>query len=188
VDLLIQSFRDDPLINYIFPSKKEKDEHFPIMMRHRAKQGFDCGEVFATSSRFEGIAIWNDPDKEKRSFFKDLRSGGFKLLRTVRIERIRVMMRVAKFTNERRAKYAIAPYLHLGPVAVAPEYQGQGYASSLIRPMLQHLDTEGLNCYLEAQTETNVSIYQHYGFEIVAEEVVPGTDIQRWAMIRTPIK
>jgi len=52
--------------------------------------------------------------------------------------------------------------------------------------MLNHLDTEGLNCYLEAQSESNISLYQHFGFEIVAKGTVPDTDIPHWDMIRKP--
>jgi predicted GNAT family N-acyltransferase len=63
--------------------------------------------------------------------------------------------------------------MHLGPVAVDPELQGQGYSSKLIRPMLERLDSQELPCYLEAQSESNVSIYEHYGFEVLAKGNVP---------------
>ena len=96
------------------------------------------------------------------------------------------MMKVNEFSSKRRMKYAIDPYIHLGPFAVDPEKQGQGFASKLIRPMLAHLDENKMHSYLEAQSESNVSLYEHYGFEVLAEGVVPDTDIPHWDMMRPP--
>ena len=96
------------------------------------------------------------------------------------------MMKMDQFTSQRRAKYAVTPYMHLGPVAVNPELQGQGYSSKLIRPMLERLDRLELPCYLEAQSEDNVSIYEHYEFEVLAKGCVPNADIPHWDMMRLP--
>lgn len=49
-----------------------------------------------------------------------------------------------------------------------------------------HLIAPLMHCYLEAQSESNVSLYEHYGFEVLAEGVVPNTDIPHWDMMRFP--
>jgi predicted GNAT family N-acyltransferase len=52
--------------------------------------------------------------------------------------------------------------------------------------MLERLDRQELPCYLEAQSESNVSIYEHYGFEVLAKGNVPIADIPHWDMMRLP--
>ncbi len=96
------------------------------------------------------------------------------------------MTKVGEFSSTRRKKYATTPYMYLGSFAVDPEMQSQGFASKLIRPMLAHLDESKLHCYLEAQSESNVSLYEHYGFEVLAEGVVPDTNFSHWDMVRSP--
>ena len=52
--------------------------------------------------------------------------------------------------------------------------------------MLSNIDEEGLPCYLETEGEKNVSMYQHFGFEVVDEFVVPNTQDKLVAMLRQP--
>lgn len=186
VELLVRSFWNDPLTEYFFPDEMKRHEHLPVFMGYRVKQGLLYGQIYATSHKIECIAIWKHSEEVNRSLLKDLRSGGFALYRKVGSAKLREMTEVDQFTSSRRTEYSIKPYLHLGPVAVDPKLQGKGYASKLVRPMLNHLDTERLNCYLEAQSESNVSLYQHFGFEVVAKGTVPNTDIPHWDMIRIP--
>ena len=52
--------------------------------------------------------------------------------------------------------------------------------------MLSYIDEENLPCYLETDGEKNVSMYQHFGFAVVDEFVVPGTKDKVVAMLRKP--
>jgi GNAT superfamily N-acetyltransferase len=64
-------------------------------------------------------------------------------------------------------------YLHL--VAVQPQFAGLGYASLLVRPMLELAAGDGLPCTLITQTMENVRKYEHWGFKVVQEMPVPGS-------------
>ena len=52
----------------------------------------------------------------------------------------------------------------ISPVFVAPEHQGQGIATALIRQGIADLTAQGLHCGLEAQDEQNVRLYERLGF------------------------
>ena len=186
VDLLTRAFWDDSLCVYFFPDEEERKKLLPVFFKFRLKQSLQNGEVYTTSSRLEGVAIWQHSNMVDSSFWKNLRAGGFGFYRTMGRNLVNRMMKMDQFTSQRRAKYAVTPYMHLGPVAVDPELQGQGYSSKLIRPMLERLDRQELPCYLEAQSESNVSIYEHYGFEVLAKGNVPIADIPHWDMMRFP--
>ena len=186
VDLLTRAFWDDSLCVYFFPNEEERKKLLPVFFKFRLKQAIQNGEVYATSSGLEGVAIWQHSNTVDSSYWKNLRAGGFGFYRTMGRNLVNRMMKMDHFTSQRRAKYAVTPYMHLGPVAVDPKLQGQGYSSKLIRPMLERLDRQELPCYLEAQSEDNVSIYEHYGFEVLAKGNVPIADIPHWDMMRLP--
>ena len=186
VDVLTRAFWDDPLNAYFYPDETKRKRFLPIFFEYRLKQGLQYGEIFTTSEEVEGIAIWKPSKTIDSTLWREFRSGGFKMLRIFGRTLINSMMKVNEFSSKRRMKYAIDPYIHLGPFAVDPEKQGQGFASKLIRPMLAHLDENKMHSYLEAQSESNVSLYEHYGFEVLAEGVVPDTDIPHWDMMRPP--
>ncbi|HMU87390.1 MAG TPA: GNAT family N-acetyltransferase, partial [Agitococcus sp.] len=68
-------------------------------------------------------------------------------------------------------------------VGVAPEAQGKGYCSKLLRPILDICDRTQTPAYLENSKEQNIEIYQHFGFK-VTEEVVVDKDVKLWLMWR----
>lgn len=59
-------------------------------------------------------------------------------------------------------------------------------ARALSDPVLERADAQGVACYLETQNESNIAVYQRFGFQVVSAEVVPGHDLRIWAMRRKP--
>ena len=67
---------------------------------------------------------------------------------------------------------------------VAPEEQGRGIGSGLIKPMLEILDKYHAPAYLETHKERNTQIYRHLGFDLADVSTIPGTGIKQYAMLR----
>jgi ribosomal protein S18 acetylase RimI-like enzyme len=80
----------------------------------------------------------------------------------------------------------LVPYKHwyLMVLGVDPGFQGKGYASKLLKPMLERADREKLPCYLETNDEVDVTIYRHFGFKVLEESLIPKTTVKNWAMFR----
>jgi len=76
------------------------------------------------------------------------------------------------------------PYWYLDVIGVDPHYQGKGFASMLLEPMLRRIDKENLPIWLETILKRNVSFYEHFGFYILEEIIIPNTNIVNWFMIR----
>ena len=74
------------------------------------------------------------------------------------------------------------PHWHVGPVAVAPDLQGQGIGSALMAQALEIVDAADGVAYLETDKDINVTFYQRQGFEVVAEDRV--LDVPNWFMRR----
>lgn len=75
-------------------------------------------------------------------------------------------------------------YLHL--VAVSPGFQGRGYASRLIRPILGRAGEEGLPCTLITQSRENVQKYEHWGFKVTDEMSVSCSQEKFYSMRKDP--
>ena len=78
------------------------------------------------------------------------------------------------------------PHWFLGPIGVDPMRQGEGFASKLMRPMLDRADAEGLPVFLDTNTEENIALYEHFGFRVKERADMPEADIWNVAMLREP--
>jgi ribosomal protein S18 acetylase RimI-like enzyme len=81
----------------------------------------------------------------------------------------------------------------LGPTAwyvfnfyTIPEARHSGLSSATFRPMLDHFDANNEQCYLETHKSENVGMYEHFGFAVVKESKIPGSDFDFYAMLREP--
>ena len=69
-------------------------------------------------------------------------------------------------------------------MGVDPSHQGKGYASKLLISIVAQSEEQNIPCYFETHDEQNVPIYQHLGFEVVEEGIIPKANIPIWAMLR----
>jgi ribosomal protein S18 acetylase RimI-like enzyme len=76
------------------------------------------------------------------------------------------------------------PHWQLGPVAVSPDVQGSGIGSRMVREFCARVDAEHGLAHLDTDKPENVRLYERFGFEIFAEQMVLGT--RTWSMVRPP--
>ncbi len=139
-----------------------------------------------TSPECEGIAIWLTSNA-KSPWWNKVRAGLLLLPFRCGWHYLNYSYREEKFAEALKQKHAPKHYMYLALLAVAPEYQGKGYASKLIRPMLNHLDKIGLPCYAETQNRKNVAMYQKYGFELKESTFFPpGSECEVHVLLRNP--
>jgi ribosomal protein S18 acetylase RimI-like enzyme len=192
--VLSRAFLNDPgLVRFISDAKK-RQKLLRAMFRIELGYAVEHGEVYAVSPDIEGVAVWlhsTAPDISLRTL---LRSGGLRLLLKTRWELlgvftafwrfIRKMKKDDDFADKLRRQLAPFDHWYLAVLGVDPEHQGKGCASRLLKPMLARLDGEKLPAYLETDTEGYVSLYQHFGFELIEETVLPASGTKMWVMLR----
>ena len=74
------------------------------------------------------------------------------------------------------------PHVHLGPIGVSPELQGQGVGTALMNRYIEYLQQEKAPGYLETDKAENVKFYEKFGFVVQHEEQLIGTPT--WYMWR----
>ena len=183
-EVLARAFIDDPeLIRFVTePSRRVAllRSMFRMVVSHAVLKG----EVYAVSPRLEGIAVWLPSGAPQVGFWTAVRGGGLTLLFKGGGEFMRKMKQDEDFARELRRRLAPTPHWYLEVLGVAPEFQGKGYASRLLKPMMARLDVEKLPAYVETSTEEYVAIYQRFGFKLIEEAVLPGSETKMWAMLR----
>ena len=185
--VLIRAFWNHPPLQAYFPDEAERERIAPYFFSLSVFYGIRYGEVHATSRDLEGIAIWLPSDKWHVSMWRLLRSVPLSEILRFGIyggSRMRSLGQYIDAVHNR-----LAPFKHwfLQAIGVDPQFQGRGYASKLLRPMLSNTDGKGLPCYLETLEGQNVRLYEHFGFEIAEHGMIPDTEVPLWAMLRPPV-
>ena len=182
-EVFARAFQDDPFFVYLLPDTSQRKNVLPYIFELNIRYGVSYGEVYAISSSLEGVAMWFPPETADMSLWGIIRCGGLSLL--PKIGRFTgKMQRLNEYTNLIRRRHAPFRHWFLQTLGVAPVFQGRGYAGALLKAMLVRIDEEHLPCYLDTENSENVFIYQHYGFKVIEQGVIPGTDLSYWAMLR----
>jgi len=183
-EVLTRAFRNYPLLQYGFPDELEREKIASYFFQYVLSYCVRYGEVYATSPNLEGIAAWLTSDYFPMTFWK--------LIRSVSLPVTFGFVRGGGARLKHAGDYIdsmhkrLAPFKHwfFQTIGVDPQFQGKGYAGKLIRAMLARIDKEGLPCYLETLDETNVRLYEHFGFRVIEKSVIPETKLTNWAMLR----
>lgn len=79
------------------------------------------------------------------------------------------------------------PHWYLAVLGTDPAFQGRGFASAVLAPVLARADESGVGCYLESSKEDNVAFYARHGFEVTETlDIARGTGPRLWLMWRDP--
>jgi len=183
-EVLARAFNDDPALIRFVTGPRRRVELLRSMFRMVLFHAVGRGEVYAVSPRLEGIAVWLPSGVPGITLWEALRGGGLTLLFKGGGEFMRKMKQDEDFARELRRRLAPTPHWYLEILGVDPQFQGKGCASRLLKPMLARLDAEKLPAYLETSTEEYVPMYQHFGFKVLQEAVMPGSGTKMWVMLR----
>ena len=74
----------------------------------------------------------------------------------------------------------------ISPVFVAPEHQGKGIASKLIKQGIADLTAKGYKLGLEAQDKDNVKFYEKLGFKVIKHDFWEREGIDNYYMMYDP--
>ncbi|MBN9579223.1 MAG: GNAT family N-acetyltransferase, partial [Alphaproteobacteria bacterium] len=77
------------------------------------------------------------------------------------------------------------PHWYLQTIGTDPAFQVNGYGGAIMRHRLAVADEAHLPCYLESSKDTNIPIYQNFGFVVTGEIKLPDGPTL-WPMWRKP--
>lgn len=183
--VLARAFMVDPAYSTLFPDQVEREQALQGLFGAVIGYGLVYGLVHTTPA-VEGAACWLSPGNTEVTLWRILRTG------------LGLQRAVARFNPQARQDF-LATMAHLDEIhkrevpgshwylwalGVDPGCQGQGIGSRLIQPVLTQADRDGVPCYLETQTQGNVSFYENRGFKVVSDGLVPDQEMRIWTMLR----
>jgi ribosomal protein S18 acetylase RimI-like enzyme len=150
--------------------------------------GLKYGEICAPSENLEGIAAWVPGALSDMTFWRILRSGALREGMKLGTRVARVMGPIFRpMEADRRENMRGRPYIYLMVIGVATDLQRQGFGGTLIRALIEQSEQSGLPLYLETESEDNVRMYEHLGFRVLKEIVLPIIDLPMWELVRPPL-
>lgn len=180
------AFLGDPSLKYQLggkdPSERQLYHYFSVVLR----TGFPYYSIFASSEALEGFIIMLRPGDYGTPSTRFLLYGGWKLPFVTCPDVLTRLSKYEKNCHEIRREADAWDAWYILMLVVDSAHQGKGHASRLLKSVLLSLDARAEKCYLETHKNSNVAIYDHFGFQMAHVDTVPdGTDTQ-YAMLRMP--
>lgn len=182
-EIAADAYEDYPLHNWFTKGKYNKKVS-KLIMKISLKTMFKDAVIYADSPELNGFAIWLPFGFTGSKTLPFLFNGGFKLIFTVGIGIIGRLLTYETYAMKLKKKYTNNVDWYAYNLSIKKSAQGKGIASKLFRPMLDFCDREKMICYLETNKEKNVTLYEHYGFELVEKNLIPKSDVWHYAMTR----
>lgn len=182
--ILSRAFQKNPLMEYFVPDKSRRIDVLPEIMKFVVRSGLVCGRIYTSSDNLEGIAVCLPSESSDLSLWQILRVKGVLLTIIKHGKVFGKLLSYESFSSKVRDRLAPSKHWYLNVIGIDPVHQGKGFGGILLRSMFNHVDKEQLPCYLETHEEATVSMYQHYGFEVVGTGAVPCSEVRYWAMLR----
>jgi GNAT superfamily N-acetyltransferase len=183
-DMLGRAFHDNPMEVYIQPDEGERARNLGWMLGTWTRYGHLYGEVYTTTGRVDGAAVWLTPESPPMSRETITAAGMAEIPQRLGQEAFQRLMTCGNHFDELRRREAPEPHWYLWTLGVDPPRQGQGVGSALLQPVLARADEAGLPCYVGTTKAVNVPFYQRHGFEVLVEDDLPGAGFHYWTFKR----
>ncbi len=178
---LARAFLDDPVAIWSCRPDALRPKVLKRFHGTRLRQLLERGEVW-TDPELRSAALWAPPRQWRETPRQDLEIARC-LLHPRLIWRMPLLAR--GFGEMELAHPRDPPHWYLAVLGTDPSAQGQGLGSTVLAPVLERCDADGVGAYLESSKERNIAFYARHGFR-VTRELRLSRGPTMWAMWRDP--
>ena len=184
-EVAADAYQDYPLHNWFTKGKYDKKAS-KLLMQISLKTMTEDAVIYADSEEINGFAAWLPFGFTGNKALPFIVNGGLSLFFHAGFGMVGRLKTYENYAMNLKKEFTDHYDWYLFNLSIKKEAQGKGLASKLMRPMLQFCDDERMVAYLETNKESNVSLYKHYGFDLMKEELIPKTPVTHYAMVRKP--
>lgn len=168
-----EGFYDDPLMSWVLPDGARRLEQLTFVFGGLAEDMLpDRGEVWLADGA--SVALWRAPGFDHTGASDDPEQQAASVARWAdapiapdELERFGVL------GEAMNAAHPHEEHWYLNVVSTLPSRQSQGLGATVLRPVLERCDEEGIPAYLESSNRRNVSLYLRHGFVETGEIALP---------------
>jgi GNAT superfamily N-acetyltransferase len=168
-----EGFYDDPLMSWVLRDGARRLEQLTFVFGGLVDDMLpERGEVWIADGA--SVALWRAPDFDHSGASDDpaaqaaaataFANGPFE---QEELERFGVLGEAMS------AAHPHEEHWYLNVVSTLPSRQSQGLGATVLRPVLERCDAEGIPAYLESSNRRNVSLYLRHGFVETGEIQLP---------------
>ena len=162
-----RSHADYPSFRHLFPdpARRARVLHalFTGIARDAARLGSAYGAI-GNDGDLHGVALWLAPGRYPWSASRQLRGAGWML--SVLLADPRSFRRFMQTGANGARFHPEYPHWYLESMGVDPALQRQGVGGRLLEPVLEIVDRDRIDCYLETADPRNAAYYARHGFEV----------------------
>lgn len=184
-EVAADAYRDYPLHNW-FTKGRYDAKASKLIMQISLKTMTEDAVIYADSEEINGFAAWLPFGFTGSKTLPFLMNGGLRLIFHAGFGMIGRLLTYETYAMNLKKEFTDHYDWYLYNLSIKKDAQGKGIASKLMRPMLRFCDDERMVAYLETNKAKNVGLYQHYGFDLMKEELIPKTPVTHYAMVRYP--
>jgi GNAT superfamily N-acetyltransferase len=179
-DVLQAAFWDDPVMAWMLPKESSRSRRLAGLFCVLLVTHYLSMHTVWTTSEQSGGALWAPPGHWKIPTW-DIVKAAPRLALALGVRSVTAL----RFLEEVDKQHPAEPHWYLGVLGTAPAQQGKGIGSTLMQPVLEKCDTEGIPAYLESSKEQNIPFYSRHGFTVTGEIKAMGGPTL-WPMWRDP--
>ena len=185
--VLADAFQHDPIWNKVYEGDPNIGKRFGAFFEGGVRYCLKYGEVSAPSKDLEGAIGLIPGEYADMTWWRAMRSGTMSVGMRMGLKAAMKMGTIFKpVAEDRRENMSGCAFLYVLVIGVATELQGKGFGRKLIDAAIGKSEREGRPLYLETETEENVKMYEHFGFELLKKIRLPILGLPMWEMARKP--
>ncbi len=183
--VLADAFKEDPLFKILFGDAVKNSHKYTLVAKFMIRYCYKYGDVYASSEKFEGIMAITQDEYSYMSLWRMIRSGSvFPFLSIGFKSFLKVASALSPMDETRKKHMKNMSFVYLQIIGVASENQGKGHGGKLLKELLAMADEAKLPVYLETETESNVRLYERFGFKTLEKMNLPVVNQPMWTMLR----
>jgi GNAT superfamily N-acetyltransferase len=165
-----RAFHYDPFFAFLEPAEVRRARGLALFCRSAVGSHGTAGQVTGArlaNGRLVGVAAWVPPGAYPLGVGGQVR--GFLGAGRALVLRPRGLRDGVRYMNAIERAHPKDPMWYLLLLVVDPSAQRTGIGAHLQEPVLERAEQDGIDCYLETQTEDNLPYYRRFGYEVEAE-------------------
>tara|TARA_R110000823_G_scaffold198080_3_gene329118 strand:- start:2276 stop:2875 length:600 start_codon:yes stop_codon:yes gene_type:complete len=180
VATLSDSFKYDPVLNWVIPRRQIYPDFFKLLIR----EVYLPRGIIHVEERGRAAALWLPPAQRHEMA---PRLGLLRLaLHLLAHEGPRPLWRIRAQGRVYSRHLPLEPHYYLQFIGCRESAQGRGIGAALLKRGVQVCDEQGMPAYLESSNSINVPLYERHGFDVIARERISKNGPTAWFMWREP--
>lgn len=175
-------YSNDDLMKYFFPKEESRNNKIESLFRYKLKSSrTNCFQI--TESASGVIFLQSRSTSQRAKILSDL-VYGIKLAWDVGIFDLMRLIKFQMFSDRLLNQIGGEKCIYVDLFMVNKKLQGKGLGTRALNEVLNQARQSNNPVYLETLNLKNVKYYESFGFRVVSEPKIPGSDLKYYCMIK----